>query len=177
MLEDRDMYTLAYKWDIVKMARIGQRSRNTEYQNWAAAADLALWCLQGNASRRPQSMEQVLQHRFFDPAGNLRFLESTNEAWDLFTQRQAAALHTAIERRDNAKVHALFSLGGVHICMVDRARSDSTAYSKESMYSFRPNSGPSKQSHAEASAALQVELCQASTVANRLRQCYEASAV
>jgi hypothetical protein len=31
---------------------------------WAAAADLTLWCLQSNPSRRPQSMDQVLMHPF-----------------------------------------------------------------------------------------------------------------
>lgn len=65
--------------------------------------------------------------RFFNASGNLRFLESTDEMWEMFIDRQAAALHVAIERRDLAKVQALFNHGSVHVRMIDKSREGSTA--------------------------------------------------
>ena len=87
-------------------------------QEWATAMDLVLWCLQGVAARRPSSMETVFKHRFFDSTGALRFLQSTEDSWDRFVRRQAAALHSAIDCKDSAAVKELFSFGGVHIDML-----------------------------------------------------------
>ena len=91
------MRSLAYFWDVVKLEKIGKCLRNRGGQ-WAAAADLVLWCLQGDASRRPASIAEVFNHKFFDAsAGALRFLASTEETWSSFVRRQAADLHAAIE--------------------------------------------------------------------------------
>ena len=51
----------------------------------------------------------------FGKPGSLRFLQSNEESWPGFVQRQAAELHTAIEDRDFNRVDELLALGGVHI--------------------------------------------------------------
>ena len=131
MLEESDMETLSYRWDTVKLSRIGRKLKDTDSSEWPpkrrAAADLALWCLQARPERRPQSMLQVLQHRFFSDDGELRFLEPSDETWDGFVQRQASDLHSAVENRDSVKVKNMLSCGGAHIRMIDRGRAGSTA--------------------------------------------------
>ena len=70
------MRSLAYAWDSIKLQRIGKSLKMGD-QRWAAAADLALWCLQGNPSRRPTNMQEVFQHKFFDAAGGELQLPTT----------------------------------------------------------------------------------------------------
>ena len=67
-------------------------------------------------------MPQVLQHRLFNPAGQLHFLESADESWQAFERRIAAELHEAIEQREVAKVGKLLRQGAVHIKMIDKTR-------------------------------------------------------
>ena len=117
MLHNSDMHALAYVWDTLKLERIGQSLKGMGSE-WTAAMDLVLWCLQGVAARRPCSFEAVFAHRLFNPAGELRFMQS-EELWDDFVCRQAADLHAAIDRQDRHAVHELFTLGAVHIEMID----------------------------------------------------------
>ena len=120
LIEDSDLRLLAYFWETLKLDRIGRSLKKTGC-GWAAAADLALWCLNGNPAGRPRSMRQVFEHKFFDPAGPLRFLDSMNESWNEFTARQAADLHAAVEKMDQAKVAKIFAQGAVHLSMIDEA--------------------------------------------------------
>ena len=116
MLHSSDLQLLAYSWDTMKLDRLGMDFD----QDWAAAMDLALWCLQGVSTRRPCSMEAVFKHKFFNSTdGELRFLQSTDEPWDEFVRRHAAALHAAIDRKDSNAVQELFSLGAAHMNMID----------------------------------------------------------
>jgi hypothetical protein len=118
MLEESDMHSLAYLWDTIKLQHIGRIfKKGNKY--WLAAADLILWCLQSVATRRPSSMDAVLKHKFFYASGELRFLQSTDELWDSFVQRQTNALHAAIESKDSSTVYELFALGGVHVDMIN----------------------------------------------------------
>ena len=128
MLDTSDLYSLAYQWDTMKLDQIGKHFQEMNFQEWAAAIDLALWCLQGQSKRRPSSFEAVFSHRFFDPAGKLRYLQSTDEAWHDFVYRQAAALHEAIARNTSKEVQELFDLGSVHVEMVDASINTSTCY-------------------------------------------------
>ena len=82
ILKQADMHTLAYGWEPHKLQAIGQLIQSDT--EWTAAADLALWCLQDNPARRPQSMEQVLAHRFFNQDGQLHCFESEMETIDAF---------------------------------------------------------------------------------------------
>ena len=74
----------------------------------------------------PVAWRPVFRHRLFESTGTLRFLQSTDESWDELVRRQAAALHTAINRSDSKAVEELFSLGGVHIDMLLGAVEGST---------------------------------------------------
>ena len=67
------------------------------------AADLALWCLQGRSERRPQSMEQVLAHRFFNPEGELHHFASMSEPMDAFVRRQATLVHSCVYVKNGAE--------------------------------------------------------------------------
>lgn len=117
IIEESDMHSLAYYWDVVKLNIIGRMMKKAD-QKWVAAADLVLYCLQANADRRPQSMEQVFQHKLFNPHGELHFFLDNTETWEAFVQRQAAKLHAAIERGDSVKVQEMFACrGAVHINM------------------------------------------------------------
>ena len=121
ILHSSDMYQLAYAWDTMKLDCLGQRLKEISEDvqpAFAQAMDLALWCLQGVADRRPCSFEAVVSHKLFHSAGELRFLQLT-EDWDSFVRRQAAALHAAIDNKDSRTVEELFSHGGVHINMID----------------------------------------------------------
>ena len=71
-------------------------------------------------------MQQVFGHKFFDAAGGVQFLTSTEETWDSFVQRQAADLHTAIDRKDSTKVQELITHGGADISMIDKSVEGST---------------------------------------------------
>ena len=121
ILHSSDMHQLAYAWDTMKLDCIESRLMEISEDVQPAfiqAMDLALWCLQGVADRRPRSFEEVFGHKIFHSAGELRFLLPT-ESWNSFVQRQAAALHAAIDRKDSRIVAELFSHGGVHIDMID----------------------------------------------------------
>ena len=65
LVEPADLATLAFGWPGVVLAKL-RRIVLPELR------DLALWCLQAEPSRRPQSFEDVLLHRFFAPSGPLR---------------------------------------------------------------------------------------------------------
>ena len=126
ILEAFDLRSLAYLWDSLKLQRIGKSLKQGD-KRWAAAADLALWCLQANASRRPRNMQQIFMHKFFDVTGGvLRFLASTNESWTSFVQRQAADLHSAIDKNDSEQVQRLIARGGADIGMIDESVNGST---------------------------------------------------
>ena len=74
MLHFSDMQLLAYEWDMIKLERVGASLMEISQESrtkWVVAMDLALWCLQGDASRRPGSMEAVFKHRLFDLTGEL----------------------------------------------------------------------------------------------------------
>ena len=126
MLKATDMRLVAYFWDTVKLDRIGKSLNLFESQDWLAAADLVLWCLQSDPSRRPQNMQQVFTHKFFDAnGGKLRFL-STDETWETFVRRQATDLHAAIDEKNSVRVQELIARGGTDITTVDLSRKDST---------------------------------------------------
>lgn len=93
---------------------------------WSAAADLCLWCLQSCPDRRPESMEDVLQHRLFKPGGKLRYFESGIETMDAFVHQQAKALTTLIGAGNTGGVEELFDRGGVHLMLIDRTIGGST---------------------------------------------------
>ena len=65
-------------------------------KEWSIAADLCLWCLQPNASRRPHNMKDVLQHRFFNSDGQLHYFESVQDTVDGFVRQQAKELTASI---------------------------------------------------------------------------------
>eukprot|EP01047_Picozoa_sp_COSAG01_P084240 COSAG01_NODE_17997_length_1107_cov_1.579365_1_plen_368_part_11 len=117
ILKQADMQTLAYDWEAHKLQAIGQLIHDGA--DWTAAADLALWCLQGNPARRPQSMGRVLAHRFFNPDGQLRYFESIDEKMEAFVHRQTVTLTKAIKVGNSDEVQALFDHGAVHVRMAD----------------------------------------------------------
>ena len=82
----------------------------------SASAKLYL-SAQGNAERRPQDLAQIFEHMLFGPPGRLRFLESADENWEDFVQRQAADLHAAIAGKDCVKVEKLLACTAVHLNM------------------------------------------------------------
>eukprot|EP01043_Picozoa_sp_COSAG02_P112654 COSAG02_NODE_48855_length_331_cov_0.620690_1_plen_89_part_01 len=51
LLHFQDMESVAYRWDTLKLEKI-RAITNSSGQDWTPAADLALWLLQGKASRR-----------------------------------------------------------------------------------------------------------------------------
>ena len=72
-------------------------------------------------------MQQIFTHKFFDVTGGvLRFLASTNESWTSFVQRQAADLHSAIDKKDSQQVQTLIAQGGADISMIDESVDGST---------------------------------------------------
>ena len=122
ILANSDLRLAAYFWDSIKLERI----RNIP-EKWGAAADLVLWCLQAVPSRRPQNMQQVLAHQFFDAAcGTLRFLTSADGMWEEFMQRQAADLHAAIDGQNSARLRELITASGAGFSMIDQSTHGST---------------------------------------------------
>lgn len=111
---DEDAWTLAYHFEEHKIRVVERILRSDEkhpktgdLQNWADAADLALWCLQAKASRRPESIKDVLAHALFDPLnGSRRFPVPLKE--------RQHALHQSIAEMNTEAVHAQFDTGGVH---------------------------------------------------------------
>ena len=72
-------------------------------------------------------MQRIFMHKFFDATGGvLRFLASTNESWASFVQRQAADLHSAIDKNDSGQVQTLIAHGGADIGMIDESVDGST---------------------------------------------------
>jgi hypothetical protein len=122
MVEPEDMQSLAYFWDTLKLRKLGK----IKGKQWRPAADLALWLLQGKASRRPESMQDVLAHRFFSADGNLRYFESIHETMDGFVERKAEQLTASINARNSDAVKEMFEHGGVHLKMLDGSISGST---------------------------------------------------
>ena len=104
-----DSLCLAYNFEEMKLD-ICNRIMSSG-KEWSAAADLCLWCLQPCTDRRPGSMDDVLQHPFFDadpayhctPAwqlhypevSRLRFLSSTDDTLASAMARWAVELHKA----------------------------------------------------------------------------------
>jgi hypothetical protein len=115
ILEADDMQSLAYFWDTLKLQKVGKITG----KKWTPAADLSLWLLQEKPSRRPESMEQVFAHMFFNPNGNLHCFESIEETMEGLVQRQTKALMTAINDGNTSTVQELFDRGGVHLKMAD----------------------------------------------------------
>ena len=113
LVKAQDMKILAYFWDTLKLEKVRDITSSAG-QEWAPAADLALWLLQGNASRRPKSMHDVLEHRLFNSTGELRYFNSIDETMDVFVQRIALQLHRAIEQNDTKFVAEVFEAGSVH---------------------------------------------------------------
>ena len=84
ILEESDMRSLAYYWDMFKLQCVGQIFRKGGIRNpqlasrsirmccspWAVAADLVLWCLQGVATRN------TVQHEGCARADSLTLLAS-----------------------------------------------------------------------------------------------------
>ena len=127
MLKGTDMRLVAYFWDTVALTQIGESLGLSESQDWLAAADLVLWCLQSDPSRRPHSMQQVLAHMFFDATGGeLRFVASADETWETFVRRQGRELHSAIDEKNSARVRELIAHGATNITTVDLSSKDST---------------------------------------------------
>ena len=83
LVKETDLSKLGYEWDTIKLSQIGRSlAALADSSKWSSAADLALWCLNGVANRRPQDMDEVLNHLFFNPiGGELRYLRSTDEVW------------------------------------------------------------------------------------------------
>ena len=117
-----DMQSIAYFWDTLKLEKVGA----IQGTQWTAAADLALWLLQGKASRRPESMQEVLAHRFFSADGNLRYFESVHETMDDLVERKAKQLTESINSCNSDAVKEMFEHGGVHLKMIDGSVSGST---------------------------------------------------
>ena len=115
ILEAEDMQSLAHFWDALKVQKVSK----IKGKQWAPAADLTLWLLQEKASRRPESMSVVFDHKFFTDGGSLRFLKSVDETMNDFEQRQARELATAIEgvptAGSNARVKEVLDAGGAHV--------------------------------------------------------------
>lgn len=126
ILKEEDALQLAYFFDTLKLEKVAHIVHSAG-KKWAAAADLALWLLQGKSSRRPNSMDDVLNHRFFKSDGEFRYLDdSVDDTMDCFVCRQAEALTEAICCGDSAAVQTLFDLGGVHLKMLDSSIIGST---------------------------------------------------
>ena len=130
MLRDKDMRSLAYFWDIQQLAHFCEAFDKTG-KEWSAAADLVFWCLKSRPDRRPQSMTKILQHRFFNESGNLRFLETEDERWPEFQSRQAAAFHSALEAKNIEATEELLANGTVDISMIDTSIAGSTIHPLE----------------------------------------------
>eukprot|EP01046_Picozoa_sp_COSAG06_P011051 COSAG06_NODE_621_length_13727_cov_26.487893_3_plen_912_part_00 len=111
-----DSEQLAYHMEARKLEVIQRilRSNNETEQGWTFAADLALWCMQPRADRRPQNIQAVLDHRFFNTEGELRFLSGPHDTFSLAIVRWSKELHSAIERNDPDAVSRLFGKGCVH---------------------------------------------------------------
>ena len=125
LVKAQDMRNLAYFWDTLKLEKVRDVTSYSG-QEWTSAADLALWLLQGNASRRPASMQNVLEHRFFNSDGKLRYFESVGETLDSLVKRQAEKLTAAIASRDSVAVKEMFDRGDVHLRMLDASIGGST---------------------------------------------------
>ena len=125
LVKAQDMKILAYFWDTLKLEKV-QDITSSSGQEWTPAADLALWLLQGNASRRPKSMHDVLEHRLFNSAGELRYFNSIDETMDAFVNRQASELTASINARNADSVKEMYEYGGVHLKMLDSSIRGST---------------------------------------------------
>ena len=109
------MQSLAFFWDTLKLQSIGK----IKGKKWTAAADLSLWLLQQKPSRRPESMEQVFAHRFFQADGSLHCFETIDETMETFVERQTLSLTAAVNDGNSSAVHELFDRRGVHVKMAD----------------------------------------------------------
>jgi serine/threonine protein kinase len=125
LVKAQDLESLAYFWDTLKLEKVRDIT-NSSGSEWTQAADLALWLLQGKASRRPASMYDVLEHRFFKPDGKLRYFESVDETLDSLVKRQAEKLTAAITSRDSVAIKALLDHGDVHLRTLDASIGSST---------------------------------------------------
>ena len=117
--EDQDLPRLAYHFEELKLPLV-------QKIEWPDAADLALWCLQPNADRRPPSIRDVLAHPFlygdgFTPNDFLEPLvlrDIDSRPHELRfpdrAEKRAQELHMAVENKNYAKVRVLFNHGGVH---------------------------------------------------------------
>ena len=70
IVREEDLWQLAYCWELRKLDEIdriltAQHCESAAGEQWLAAVDLTLWCLQTVPRRRPASFDRVLAHRFF----------------------------------------------------------------------------------------------------------------
>eukprot|EP01043_Picozoa_sp_COSAG02_P034653 COSAG02_NODE_2436_length_8868_cov_6.380203_3_plen_658_part_00 len=85
--DDEDLLQLAFHWDSIKLDKLSKVV-------WLDAYDLILWCLEGNAERRPNSFGDVLKHPFFstDVESQPHYwaeLKHNDTSWALVTMRDA----------------------------------------------------------------------------------------
>ena len=101
-----DSHRLAYRLEEGKLeiaARILQsdaKGPRGEPQDWSAAADLALWCLQPRATRRPQCIKDVLDHPFFGGGGSQGHFKIGAEP---LPAQRAKELHVAVTQAWTAR--------------------------------------------------------------------------
>lgn len=120
-----DLKQLAYHMEEIKLDLVA-RIMQCDGDEWSVAADLALWCLQPCANRRPQSIADVLDHPLYNSSGKLHYLDHTNETFSAAIARWSTELHYAIESNDLDVVRRLFHKGCVHynLCLLDDRLTD-----------------------------------------------------
>ena len=117
LVREDDWDRLAYCFEEEKLTAAA-RIRHSGPE-WQSAADLAMWCLQPDPSRRPQSMADVLRHPYFNAEqGTLQIHHGLDhvpaiEGEDA-TLLWAHKLHTAVVAGECDVVVELFQQGSVH---------------------------------------------------------------
>lgn len=101
IVDREDLRQLAFEWDRTKLDKLSRI--NLE---WSEAHDLILWCLEADASRRPQSFAEVLQHPFLGGSAGVHYQGSVDE--------RARDIHRAVEEEDVDKATAVLQRGGIH---------------------------------------------------------------
>ena len=123
IVEAADLKDLAFRWDSIKLDKLKK-------VKWPAAHDLILWCLEADATRRPQSFAEVLSHPFLGGGGDLHFTHGSMVVFYSPTKRaepcltklwyggatlqRAKDLHLAAEHGDPADVSTALARGGIN---------------------------------------------------------------
>eukprot|EP01046_Picozoa_sp_COSAG06_P062538 COSAG06_NODE_14151_length_1184_cov_1.220276_2_plen_245_part_01 len=120
IVEPSDLRALAYSWELHKLQKVGRIMSSGE--EWVAAADLSLWCLQTNPDRRPQSFKDVCEHLLFKPGGKLRYVRLSGdeyETWETALERRIIEVHREAQGAGRSgvsdRLKGIFAWGGVHI--------------------------------------------------------------